>query len=107
MSLSDPVKLWVAALESGEYEQDQGQLRTDGGFCCLGVLCEVAKEEGIIDYYNRFDAAAVVRWVGLATASGTYNGFENSLIHDNDDNGDSFSDIARTIRLQPKGLFND
>lgn len=38
---------WVAALRSGDYQQVRGWLRatrSDGqlGFCCLGVLCEVA-----------------------------------------------------------------
>lgn len=34
---------WIEALESGKYKQDKGALRRaqDGGFCCLGVLCEV------------------------------------------------------------------
>ena len=36
---------WVAALRSGEYKQAQGQLRTDAGFCCLGVLCELHRKE--------------------------------------------------------------
>jgi hypothetical protein len=32
---------WVAALRSGKYRQGTGRLRTkDGGYCCLGVLCE-------------------------------------------------------------------
>lgn len=33
---------WVAALRSGEYKQAKKTLRsTSGGFCCLGVLCDV------------------------------------------------------------------
>ena len=43
---------WVAALRSGEYEQSQGQLVADFGdgqkvFCCLGVACELAVEDGL------------------------------------------------------------
>ena len=41
------VKLWVEALRSGKYQQIVGKLRgplANGyGYCCLGVLCEVAK----------------------------------------------------------------
>lgn len=37
------IRLWVAALRSGEYPQDVGALRTAKGFCCLGVACEVAR----------------------------------------------------------------
>lgn len=33
---------WVAALRSGEYQQTTGALRKEGGYCCLGVLCDVA-----------------------------------------------------------------
>jgi hypothetical protein len=36
-------KKWVAALRSGKYEQGREYLQADGKFCCLGVLCEVAK----------------------------------------------------------------
>lgn len=32
---------WTTALRSGQYEQGQGQLKKDGKFCCLGVLCDV------------------------------------------------------------------
>jgi hypothetical protein len=39
--------LWVKALRSGKYRQAQGRLRTDGGFCCLGVACEVAIADGV------------------------------------------------------------
>lgn len=32
---------WTAALRSGEYRQGRRRLVTaDGGYCCLGVLCE-------------------------------------------------------------------
>jgi hypothetical protein len=40
---------WVAALRSGEYEQGRGYLRTsDGKFCCLGVLCDLAAKAGVV-----------------------------------------------------------
>jgi len=32
---------WVRALRSGKYKQASGQLKTEDGFCCLGVLCDV------------------------------------------------------------------
>lgn len=40
---------WVAALRSGEYKQGERRVLNDdkGGFCCLGVLCDIyAKETG-------------------------------------------------------------
>jgi len=41
------VKQWVEALRSGKYRQIADRLRreldTGYGYCCLGVLCEIAK----------------------------------------------------------------
>lgn len=39
---------WVAALRSGEYPQAINRLRAEGGYCCLGVLCELAVADGVI-----------------------------------------------------------
>jgi hypothetical protein len=47
---------WVAALRSGAYAQGVGRLKgpagTGGGkasYCCLGVLCELAVKDGVIE----------------------------------------------------------
>jgi hypothetical protein len=40
------IKLWVKALRSGEYEQTTGVLKDKAGYCCLGVLCELAAKDG-------------------------------------------------------------
>src|SRR5690606_32517840 len=45
-------QLWLDALRSGKYPQGDGNLHvkyTDGAehFCCLGVLCMVALNEGV------------------------------------------------------------
>lgn len=45
--------LWTAALRSGEYSQAKGYLRSDEGYCCLGVLCEVAVKNGVIPKAER------------------------------------------------------
>jgi hypothetical protein len=44
-------QLWVEALRSGEYKQSTGFLHNhaDGSYCALGVLCEIARQEGIIN----------------------------------------------------------
>lgn len=45
---------WVAALRSGEYKQGTCFLKQESdhphAFCCLGVLCDIAAKEGIIDW---------------------------------------------------------
>lgn len=44
--MNDNAKKWIAALRSGKYTQDVKRLKTEKGHCCLGVLCEVAMENG-------------------------------------------------------------
>lgn len=39
---------WLIALESGEYEQGHGSLRTGDHFCCMGVACDLAEKAGIV-----------------------------------------------------------
>lgn len=45
-------KRWLEALRSGNYDQGRAKLRTEqeGGdsFCCLGVLCDLAVQDGAI-----------------------------------------------------------
>lgn len=36
---------WAQALRSGRYAKTTGCLRDKKGFCCLGVLCELYREE--------------------------------------------------------------
>lgn len=38
-------KKWSDALRSGEYAKTTGALHADGGFCALGVLCDVHRKE--------------------------------------------------------------
>lgn len=77
-------RAWVAALRSGRYEQGVGtltRLDPDGGpttHCCLGVLCELARADGVIadvrdhDGYRVYDdelnylPPSVRDWAGLA-----------------------------------------
>lgn len=40
---------WATRLESGDIKQTRGVLgRPNGNRCCLGVLCDIAVEDGII-----------------------------------------------------------
>lgn len=41
---------WVADLRSGRWEQGRGQLApTETSRCCLGVLCELAVDDGVVE----------------------------------------------------------
>lgn len=47
---------WVTALRSGDYEQGTARLNTnDEKFCCLGVLCELAVADGVIQKFDKPD----------------------------------------------------
>jgi hypothetical protein len=96
---------WIDALRSGEYSQATHQLRSETGFCCLGVLCDVLDSR---------------RWVGerfltvepqypLATCSLPKDVRERAevtfiveghCIHMNDSLGKSFVEIADYLEKQ-------
>lgn len=70
---------WVAALRSGKYSQAKYSLQDRHGFCCLGVLCEVAKAEGIEVLADRDGMLAgtelgsqryVKEWAGVKSSNG-------------------------------------
>lgn len=64
---------WVEALRSGSYRQGRGQLKVpaeDGDrFCCLGVLCDLATREGLVEW----------RWEGRGVPKAVDVGFPNSI----------------------------
>lgn len=112
---------WVAALESGEFQQGQGQLRTMAGeFCCLGVLCEMYRRETgsgewdeskFITENERGKGTppeVVGKWAGF---EGDYvnpevfiDGLQQSVAEFNDGGGGhspkTFAEIAAAIREQ-------
>lgn len=99
-------KLWTDALTSGEFKQGTGSLRPrPDEYCCLGVLCVLAEREGVIEAWNPLDSHppfAVVDWVGLEDASGS---FGSGCLVDLNDRPTSFATIADVIRAEPEGLF--
>lgn len=119
--MNENAKKWVAALRSGEYKQVTGMLHErDGGFCCLGVACDLyAKETGLVGWsepknsspYMEFGESGnamilpghVQRWIGLRTDNGTIDHY--SCLASMNDNGKNFSEIADFIESEPGGLF--
>ena len=117
-------KLWVDALRSGEYGQTKGvlhrteEVRDDDlpvGYCCLGVLCDVAIKAGVqvrvdvdIEHGNaHYDGdwmalpESVKNWAGLKVSSPAVPfGHEDcleSLAELNDEAGLNFDEIADLI----------
>lgn len=112
---------WVAALRSGEYKQGKYSLHSEGKFCCLGVLCEVALRDGVPVGVRGgglnivYDGAVAVLpkrvqdWADMASDSGTMesspqDGFRPTLTLLNDDEGKSFVEIAAIIERNYKEL---
>jgi len=94
---------WATALESGEYAQTKGNLRDKKGYCCLGVLCELHRQEsgGMWDkgYYFEANLALPVEvrvWARMGTSSGKYYG--GGFLSSDNDCGKTFGEIARIIR---------
>lgn len=103
---------WLERLRSGEYPQGRGKLcrlTADGTreYCCLGVLAELAAEDGIVaarvessgggvlyvgpgaDREENYLPEAVVRWAGLAHVNPRVRVVDRALLNDTDGFGDA------------------
>ena len=114
---------WVAALRSGEYKQGRGSLNKGDFFCCLGVLCDLAAKEGLVDAVvdsgldlysggevlysdkrNREDASNLIlpdvvkEWAGLDENNPSVN--SSGTLAELNDQGYDFEYIAATIENQ-------
>lgn len=101
---------WVSALRSGEYKQGKGALSRDGKYCCLGVLCEIAVNNGLDvevesdDGYTYYDGnraflpGRVVKWSGMNNEFATAMvGVDRLDLVDMNDASESFETIADVI----------
>lgn len=91
-------KRWLKALRSGEYEQGAQYLKTpDGAFCCLGVLCDLAKVQwrGTHCKYGKGGLNEKGReFFGLTPAD------EDFFVRQNDMLGRTFKQIARSAETR-------
>lgn len=56
---------WVSALRSGEYKQGRGRLRSpQDGFCCLGVLCDLAVKENVAEWRAQSPNGEIIARMG-------------------------------------------
>lgn len=119
---TDIAELWAVELESGRKQQGKLMLRMevrDGvdEYCCLGVLCELAREAGVPLTVEKDDAGgyaynsataylpgSVIRWAGMRNDTGTLSGEEVSLVNLNDTQRKSFAEIAQVIRAHAEEL---
>lgn len=74
---------WVTELRSGNYPQTTGMLHViestterPTGFCCLGVLCEMAVKDGVIDpptdgAESNFDEEVIITYAVYGDGEGS------------------------------------
>jgi hypothetical protein len=115
--LNPNAQKWVDALRSGKFRQGESQLKIDDPddprHCCLGVLCEVARVEGLDFGFLPDDSylpETVMEWVGLKSQQAHYrertrdgNSEDGSLVQMND-SGASFAEIADFIEERAEQL---
>lgn len=110
-------KIWVEALDSGNYQKGKHALRRGDRFCCLGVLCDLfIKETGngmwseseidsLVSFvvYNKTENATlpevVMKWAGLKEFNPTVDlvGRQLSLAVINDST-DTFEEVSKLIK---------
>jgi hypothetical protein len=85
---------WIDALRSGKYQQAKSFLKTDNGYCCLGVLCDI----------QGADFSAIEEEFGSLSLSynpkeylGHFPEVNASELAQMNDNGKSFAEIAAYI----------
>lgn len=102
---------WLRALEGGGYKQGQEELRRytpdTKSFCCLGVLCDLARKDGgpewsgiTYDGSRSYLSDRIRKFMGIAPRE------METLVRMNDMNHASFKTIAKYIRtsLMPRAL---
>lgn len=118
------IQKWVKALRSGAYQQGRNRLHSVQGdtYCCLGVLCAIAANEGVVEETSNGTAyryagdvnylpLVVQQWAGLDNRDPSFPlcGIAGSLAKMND-RGEDFSAIAEVIEkslLTPEIEAND
>lgn len=105
----------IKALRSNRYKQTTRALKTDIGYCCLGVLCQISKLGKFDSNHPPENAAGypyvikgqpseisvltkpVMEWAGMKSNIGVLSSETETLANYND-NGKSFLEIADIIK---------
>lgn len=98
-------KIWIEALRSGKYKRTRDQLKDMGGFCVLGVLCDIFTKEKNITWDEMPDTTnlpgVVQEWSKISSPVGSYSNVDSigtgCLVKDNDVLGLNFNQLADII----------
>lgn len=107
----DIKKRWVEALRSGKYKQGKERLKSEQGFCCLGVLCDLAVHDGVGQWNGQcfttddksveyMPPQKIKDWSGLRMGVPLMTEIGLSQAHVLNDQGISFEKIADLIEEQ-------
>jgi hypothetical protein len=108
---------WLRRLRSGEYKQGKSYLNRDGNMCCLGLVCEILADDGLLRregephvYYHdgckQFDRwlpPVAMKAMGMTDECGGWEGGLSLSLKN--DSGMSFPQIADLIESNPPGLW--
>lgn len=105
-------KLWIEALDSGDYPKTTGRLKDEEGYCCLGVLCELYRKrrhrgkwvQGFTgpDFvvepytYGHVLPPPVARWAGLEEGNPEVN--EGGSLASINDRSPTFEPVIEVIK---------
>lgn len=97
-----PLQLWIDTLRGRNYAQTKHShpfLKENDGYTAVGVLCELARESGVIVDYEPARAMPwpVQRWVRLR--------FPYCLPFTLDDDGRTFSATADLLEKNQQGFY--
>lgn len=105
--MTEDRRRWIEALRSGEYTQTRGALKTDFGYCCLGVACNTIHPNGWEKAGGRYQfsylgiTASVYLPKPLRDKLNLSLIEEGKLSHMNDEGGASFQQIADYLESLP------
>ena len=110
----DVADKWVKALRSDEYTQSTNYLQNGAGHCCLGVLCEIGRNSGVlinkslggqIKGETLNDQSAIKKWAGMRTGQGKFKfKHPNNNLTALNDEGYTFEEIADIIEKEWEDL---
>lgn len=99
-------KKWIKALRSGKYKQATQKLQDVGGYCCLGLACEITIPKKYRRLNNRgclvggtpMDQDAAPNWLKFINDDFIHR-TGTSIIEMNDNMRMSFDEIADVLEL--------
>jgi hypothetical protein len=102
---------WLVGLRSGAYKQAQKRLRVGDAFCCLGVLCDILKDDPEVNgvwtsctgeprFIEEDVPGYCTSWPGSKTHKRAGIKVSCDILATMNDNGKTFEEIADFIEKE-------